>query len=448
LNDSGGNTNTKINFSSAAFKKYLTNTSWLFLEKVLRMLISFVVTIYVVRYLGPEQFGTFSYAMSFAFLFSTIAILGLDNIIIRELVKNPEKRDELLGTGFWLRVFGAVVSVIAIIITLLIIREEFFLSILILIAASAHFFQSFQVIDYYFRAKVQAKYSVYAQFSAMLISSLIKIILILIQAPLIFFMLAFSIEFVLAAFGLLVSYKLNKLSLINWSYSKKLGKELLKDSWPLILSGIMVSVYMKIDQVMLKYMMDEKSVGYYAAAVRLSEAWYFIPVTICNSLFPAIINAKKTNEVIYQNRMQKLYDLLALFAFAIAVPVTFLSTQVTSILFGNEYLPSAPVLTIYIWAGVAVFLGVASSQYLVNENLTKLSFIRTAVGMLFNVILNLIFIPLYGIVGSAVATLISYSISVFFIGIFPSTRNQLKLLLKSVLLYQLFGNLIKVFKSK
>ena len=354
----------------------------------------------------------------------------------------------LLGTGFWLRAFGAFISVIAIIITLLIIREEFLLSILILIAASAHFFQSFQVIDYYFRAKVQAKYSVYAQFSAMLLASIIKVILILVQAPLIYFMIAFSVEFVLAAFGFLLTYNLSKLSPFNWQFSKIVGKELLKDSWPLILSGIMVSVYMKIDQVILKYMMDEKSVGYYAAAVRLSEAWYFIPVAICNSLFPAIVNAKKVNEVFYQNRMQKLYDLLAFIAIAIAVPVTFFSTQVTSILFGNEYLPSAPVLTIYIWAGIAVFLGVASGQYLINENFTKLSFIRTTVGMLLNVILNLILIPLYGIVGSAIATLVSYTISVFFIGVFSSTRTQLKLLLKAVIFYQLFGNIIKVFKGK
>lgn len=391
------NIKTKIDFTSESFKKYFANTSWLFFEKVLRMLISFVVTIYVVRYLGPEDFGILSYAMSFSYLFSAFAILGLENIIIRELVNHPEKRNEFLGTGFWLRTFGAAISIIAILITLLIIKENLSVSVLIFIAAVSHFFQSFQIIDYFFRAKVQAKYSVYAQFSAMLLSSVLKIILIIIEAPLIWFMITFSAEFLFASFGFLLAYRINKFSVFDWQFSQKVAGSLLKDSWPLILSSIMVSIYMKIDQVMLKYMMDEKSVGYYAAAVRLSEAWYFIPVTICNSLFPAIVNAKKVSEIIYHNRMQKLYDLLAFLAIAIAVPVTIFSTQIIGILFGNEYLPSSSVLTIYIWAGVSVFLGVASSQYLVNENFTKFSFFRTALGMISNVVLNFLLIPVYGI---------------------------------------------------
>ncbi len=411
------------------------------------MLISFVVTIFVVRYLGPENFGVISYAMSFAALFSAFAILGLESIIIRELVKHPEKRDELLGTGFWLRTFGAAISIAVIIITLLIIKEEFFLSVFILIAAASHFFQSFQIIDYFFRSKVQAKYSVYAQFGAMFLSSVFKIILILVNAPLIYFVIAFSLEFVLAAAGFVISYKLNSLSMFNWHFSKMLGKELIRDSWPLILSGIMVSLYMRIDQVMLKYMMDEKSVGYYAAAVRLSEAWYFIPVAICNSLFPAIVNAKNVGEVFYQNRMQKLYDLLAFIAILIALPVTFLSNQIITILYGNEFISSAPVLTIYIWAGVAVFLGVASSQYLINENLTKFSFIRTALGTVSNVILNLVLIPVYGITGSAIATLISYSIATFSIGISRQTYHHFWMMFKSITLYNFATILLKRYRN-
>ena len=407
------------------------------------MLISFVVSIFVVRYLGPEDFGIISYAMSFAALFSAFAILGLESIIIRELVKYPEKRDELLGTGFWLRTIGAFISIVVIIVTLLLIKEEFFLSLLILIAAASHFFQSFQIIDYFFRAKVQAKYSVYAQFSAMILSSVFKIVLILVSAPLIYFVIAFSVEFVLAAAGFVIAYKANKLSIFYWKFSKELSKELLKDSWPLILSGIMISLYMRIDQVMLKYLMDEKSVGYYAAAVRLSEAWYFIPVAICNSLFPAIVNAKKVSNVFYQNRMQKLYDLLALIAIMIALPVTFLSNQIITILYGNEFISSAPVLTIYIWAGVAVFLGVASNQYLVNENLTKFSFLRTALGTVSNVILNYIFIPLYGITGSAIATLISYSIATFSIGISRHTYTHFWMMIKSLFLFTYLKLLIK-----
>ncbi len=152
----------------------------------------------------------------------------------------------------------------------------------------------------------------------------------------------------------------------------------------------------------------------------LCEAWYFIPVTLCNSIFPAIVNAKNVSIEFYNNRMQKLYDLLTWLAIGIAVPVTIFSDQIIQLLFGSEFSSAAPVLTIYIWAGVAVFLGVASSQFLINENLTKLSFIRNFIGMILNVVLNLILIPKYGIIGSAVATLVSYSVVIF---VLHFTRN-------------------------
>jgi len=191
-------------------------------------------------------------------------------------------------------------------------------------------------------------------------------------------------------------------------------------------------IYMRIDQVMIKNMMSDEAVGYYSAAVRLCEAWYFIPVTLCNAIFPAIVNAKNVSEQFYNNRMQKLYDLLTWLAIGIAIPVTIFSALIIQLLFGADFAEASPVLTVYIWAGVAVFLGVASSQYLINENFTKLSFFRTSVGMVLNVVLNFIFIPMYGIIGSAIATLISYTISTFSIITTKEGRFQTRMMLKSL----------------
>jgi O-antigen/teichoic acid export membrane protein len=191
-------------------------------------------------------------------------------------------------------------------------------------------------------------------------------------------------------------------------------------------------------------MLDVKEVGYYAAAVRLSESWYFIPVAISNALFPAIVNAKNISRELYLTRLQKLYDVLAWIAIGISIPVSFFSSDIINLLYGSKYLSSAPILTIYIWAGAAVFLGVASSQYLVAENLTKISFMRTSLGMITNVILNIILIPLYGIIGSAVATLISYSIAVFSIALFKQSRKQFFMMTKALL----FLDLLKYLRKK
>jgi O-antigen/teichoic acid export membrane protein len=442
------NINTKLDFSSGAFKKYFANTSWLFFERVLRILITFIVTVFVVRYLGPKDFGLLSYVLSFFMLFSVIGILGLESITVRELVKFPDKRDELVGTVFFLRLLGAFTLIALIIFTLLIIKEDLSVSILILFAASSSIFHAFSAIEYYFRARVQAKYNAYALFLSVILAALLKIIFILIKAPLIYFVLAFTAEFFFLAIGLIWVYKFNCLKLIRWKFSKALSTSLLKDSWPLMLTGIVVVIYMKIDQIMIKHMINEEAVGLYAVAVRLCEAWYFIPVTICNSLFPAIVNAKNVSLIIYNNRLQKLYDILAWISIAIAIPITIFSADIIRLLFGTDFLQAAPVLTVYIWAGVAVFLGVASSQYLITENFTKLAFSRSFIGMVVNVLLNLALIPKYGIIGAAYATLVSYSLATFSILFFRKTTNQFILMLKSVLLITFFQYGITLWRSR
>jgi len=446
--DNNDNIETKINFKSETFKRYFKNTSWLFAEKIIRILISFLITVLVIRYLGPEQFGLLSYAISFYGLFTAISVLGLENISIRELVKYPEKRDNILGSVFLLRLVGGIVTLILIALTLFISGESTDISILILIISTSAIFQSFSVIDYYFRAEVKAKYSVYVMTGSVLFTSSLKILLIILEAPLIYFAIVFSVEFFVAATGFLLAYKRNKLKMIKWKFHKKTAVNLLKDSWPLILSGLVVSVYMKIDQVMIRTMLDSKELGYYAAAVRLSEAWYFIPVALTNAIFPAVINAKKASNEFYINRIQKLYDILAWMAISIAVPVSIFSKDIINVIFGAEFQSAAPVLTIYIWAGVAVFLGVASSQYLITENYTKLSFSRNFVGMIFNVALNFILIPKYGIVGAAVATLISYSLATFSIILFPKTRKQFFMMMKSMLFVNLINQVFKILSKR
>lgn len=447
MNDPKGNIKTKIDFSSDSFKKYFANTSWLFSERFLRMGISFVVSIFVVRYLGPKDFGLFSYALSFFWLFASLSTLGLESITTREIVKHPDKKDVINGTVFYLRIAGSICAIVLIGLTLILTGEDTFTAILIMILSGSFLFQSFSVIEYYFRGLVQAKYNAYALSASVILASVFKIILILLKAPLIYFVISVVFEYAVLAIGLAGVYQFNKLSIFSWKYSKTIATSLLKDSWPLALSGIVVMIYMRIDQIMIKNMMSIEAVGYYSVAVRLSEAWYFIPVTLCNSIFPAIVNAKNVSLEFYNNRMQKLYDLLTWLAIGIAVPVTIFSDQIIQLLFGSEFAQASPVLTIYIWAGVAVSLGVASSQYLINENLTKLSLIKNSLGMFLNVIFNLILIPSYGILGAAIATLISYTLSVFLIGLFPNVAHQFILMVKAVTLINLF-NYVKDYLKK
>lgn len=440
--------NTKINFGSDSFKKYLKNTSWLFTEKIIRLTITFAVGILVIRYLAPEEFGLLTYAMSYVGIFASISSLGIDSILTRELIKEPEQRDRLLGTAFALKLIGALLATVLLIVILPLTSSNSFTNIMIFVIASATFFQAFNVIDFYFQSKVKAKYSVIAQSSSFLLSSIIKVLLILLKAPLIYFAIVILIEAILLAAGYLIVYKSQELSMTKWISDKQLAFKILNDSWPLILSGVVIAIYMRISQVLIKEMMNDTQVGYYGAAVRLCEAWYFVPLAITASLFPAIVNAKGVSERLYLSRLQKLYDLMAWIAIIIAIPVSIFSQTIIKVLLGTEYLPSAPVLSIYIWAGVATFLGVSSSQYLITENLTKISFYRTLLGMILNVILNIILIPKFGIIGSAYATLISFSAATFSIGMTKRTFLQLIMMIKAIFFVNLFKFVFQRWKSQ
>lgn len=436
--------NTKINFRSDSFKKYFRNTGWLFIEKIIRVILGAFVVISITNYLGPADFGLYSYALSFAGIFTIIATLGIDSILYRELIHNPENKDTLLGTGIGLKFIGTVISIILLSIAIIFTNQDKFTNLLIFIIALSPIFQSFSVVDNFFQSKVLSKYSVIALSTSFILSSAIKLLLIIIKASLLSFVIFTTAEYAFLAVAYLIIYKRRKLNISAWKFEKKLAIDILKDSWPLILSGIVITVYMKIDQVMIKQMLGDSEVGYYASAVRLCEAWYFLPIIITTSLFPAIVNAKKTNEKLYLSRMQKLYDILAWASIGIALVTTFFSKDIIAILYRPEFNPAAPVLTIYIWAGVAVFLGVASSQFLITENFTKIAFYRTFIGMVINVFLNLILIPKYGIVGSAFATLISYTVATFSIFSDKRTRKQSLMMIKAII----FVDLLKIFNTK
>jgi O-antigen/teichoic acid export membrane protein len=180
-------------------------------------------------------------------------------------------------------------------------------------------------------------------------------------------------------------------------------------------------------------------VGNYAVAVRLSEAWYFIPMAITSSLFPAIINARNYSKELYHARLQKLYGLLTWMSISIALPITFLAEEIIQLLFGGEFLLAAGVFKIYIWSGVFVFLGVASSKHLLLEDLNKISFVRTFLGCLVNIVLNLILIPKVGINGAAWATFISYAVANFSLIVDTRARQIFYMMLHSFMPVKLFN---------
>ncbi len=380
-------------------------------DKVLRLFVGLFVGVYVARYLGPDKFGILSFALSFVALFGAFAKLGLDGIVVRNAVQDPGSREELLGTAFGLRVIGGLVLLGVVFGAIQFTESDPLTQLIVMIIAAGHVLQAFQVIEFYFQSQVMARLASIAGMTGLIASASFRLALIWSGASLIWFALAVVIEHGLKGVVLCALYIKQRIPLWRWKFRLRQAKLLLKDSWPLILSGLVVMVYMRIDQVMIKMMLDNKAVGNYAAAVRLSEAWYFVPMAITQSLFPAILSAKKHSEKLYYDRLQRLYDLMVWLAIAVALPTTFLSGWVVNLLYGQEYSQAGGVLALHVWAGVFVFLGVASGKWLLSENMQIFAFFRTGLGAILNVVLNVFLIPIWGIYGAAVATLVSQMVA-------------------------------------
>ncbi|MCT7520525.1 flippase [Aliarcobacter cryaerophilus] len=418
--------------------KYFKNTSWLFVEKILRMVVGLFVGIWVARYLGPEQFGLFSYAQSFVALFSIIATLGLNSIVVRELVRKEIEKNILIGTSFIMMFFASLFVIGLLFIATFFTSNDTYTNILIFILASATIFQSFNVIDFYFQSKVLSKYVVYANISMLFLSSILKIVLILINASLISFVWVVLFDSIVLALGFIYFYKKNHQEFKNWKFDKKIALFLLKDSYPLIIAGVINSIYMKVDQVMIKEILDNTQVGYYAAAVKLSEVWFSVGVIICNSLFPAIINAKNISEEFYYQRIYKLFLFLVVLGYSLSVIVYFLSDYIIIFLYGKEFIEASSVLNIHIFSAIFVYLGVSSGRWLIVENKAKLDLYRNILAMLINIILNIVCIRKFGIIGAAYASLIAYIVSFYLFDIFrKDTRNIFILKTKSLVLWRI-----------
>jgi PST family polysaccharide transporter len=393
-------------------QRILANTSWLFADRIVRMGVGLLVGVWIARYLGPDQFGLFNYATAFVLLFGVFATLGLDKVVIRDLVHDPSGKRETLGTAFVLKVLGSGLALALAVGAIGVLRPgDTLIHWIVAIAAGGSIFQSFDVIDFWLQSQVESKYTVWARFAAFLLVVVIRVALILLQAPLIAFVFALLAETAFGAVGLMIAYRARGEDIRLWRASVACAKRMLGISWPLILSGMAITVYVRIDVVMLGQLVSDRAVGVYAAATRFSELWYFIPIAITSSVFPAIVEAKSIGEAEYQARLQKLFNLMAGLALAIAVPMTFLSDLVIRLFYKEAYDGAGPILAIHIWSALFVFLGVAQSPWDLTEGLTKLTMRRTLAGAVVNVALNLVLIPLYAGLGAAIATVVSYAVS-------------------------------------
>jgi polysaccharide transporter, PST family len=425
--------NVLLDHLPPGLRRILGNTGWLLADRVVRMALGLVVGVWIARYLGPSQFGELSFALSFVALFGTLTTLGLDGVVVRNIIGASDEALQILGTAFALRLCGSVLATILAIACIRLLQpNEVTAFWLVGLLSIGFLFQAFDTIDSYFQSQVQSRLTVWAKSSAFMTVAGIRLLLIHARAPLWAFAVAQVTELALGALAMTIAYRSAGGRLSAWQVQKWRAVQLLKQCWPVMLSGMAIMIYMRIDMVMLKVMQGAHAVGIYATATRISEIWYFVPMAIVSSVSPAIIR-EKANPRVYYGRIAKLFSLMALTGCIAGAAIALGAKSIIHVLYSDAFSAAAPVLAVHVWASIFVFLGVAQDPWNVCENLLKLGFYRTLAGAVINILLNVILIPRYSVMGAAIATVVSYAIAGVFANAFDvRTRPILILQLQSL----------------
>lgn len=417
----------------------IANTGWLMVDKLNRIFIGLFVGAWVARYLGPEQFGELAYALALTAFFQALANLGLDGIVVRDIAREPKRSPEILGTTLRLRILSGFVSWLSAVMTVTLLRPGDSRSIiLVALIACGIVFQAADTVDLWFQSKSQSRRTVLAKIATTFIANAIRVILILYQAPIEAFAAIQLLELVLGAIALMVAYR--KLpSCDKWTGSLQTSKVLAHEAWPLLLGGISVVIYMRINQIMLREMVGEHELGVFSAVLPFSEAWNVIPMAICTSIAPVIARKRLENDAAYYESLQILFNMLAWFSLIIALVIIVLSSFIVNVFLGPKYSESIPVLMILILASMPIFLGVAQGIWIINEHKSRLALIKAALGAMSSILFNILLIPIYGAKGAAAATVISQFVSAVFSN-FILAPNIFKMQLQSYRISFKYGN--------
>jgi O-antigen/teichoic acid export membrane protein len=410
------------------------NTFWLSMNSIINMAISVVVVAITARYFGPEAFGRFNYALSVVLLFTAISTLGLETLTVRSLVSGEHRHADVLGTSLALRLVGGIILTgISVATATALEPGDPGLRLLTLLLSMMMVFKSFDVIDYWFQSRLMAKTSSIIRIASYSMSACLKLLLVAEHGNIYQYSGIYAIDALIVAFGFIVAYSRQNKGRSRWRFDKGYAKYILSRSWYVMLSGLMGTLYMRVDQVMLGYMVGDKSVlGVYASAVTMSGLWYFVPLAAISSANPRIMREKVVDSVAYETHVQDLYTAVAWMGIAFSLTIAAFADLIVVTLYGSAFREAAGMLRISVFAGVFALLGSAGATWLISEGLQRYSLVNTGGGALINVVMNLYLIPSMGAYGAAFSTLVAQAAAVLMIPtLFKKTRVSTMMMLRA-----------------
>lgn len=411
--------------------KFMRNTGWLLFEQIFRMILALLVTSQMARYLGAHNYGLLNYGVAYIAIFMTLSKLGIDSIIVHEIIKNRKNTGEIVGTTIVLRSISSLISILMIYVLVVFLNpNEKMLHVITIIQSLSLIFVAFDVVGFWFQSNLQSKYAVISKSIAFTLVSIWRIILIYFEAPVEYFAFATVLEAItISAFMVVFYIKFNGQKL---SFSFQVAKKLLIRSSSFIISGLLVSIYTQMDKIMLGKIADESTVGIYSAAMTIASLWIFVPNALIESARPVIMSTKESNEKLYLLRYKQLLCSIIWLSIFASLFISLLSKPLVLIIFGDQFTESIFVLAVLIWSRIFALIGVTRSIWLISENQVKYQIYFVGVGAFLNVILNFVLIPKYGAMGAAIATIfaevLSSTVALLF---FKKTRPLFKLIIEA-----------------
>lgn len=413
-------------------KKIIDNASWIIGCKLVKAVLTLLVTILTARYLGASNYGLINYAASLVTFMTPVMKLGLDAILVHELINDADHQGEILGTSIVLNTLSALLCIIGVVTFSMVTNAgETETHIVCFLYSLLLFFQAVEMVQYWFQAKLLSKYTA----SSMLISygsiTVFQICLLMRKANIYWFSVSHSLEYMILA-GMLISIFKKKTNL-QLRFSLNAAHRMLHKSKYYILSGLMVTIFSQTDKVMIKMMMDNASVGYYSAAATCASMTSFVFVAIIDSMRPVIFKSKQENETQFKNNISYLYTIIFYFSLLQCLVITAFSSVIIGVMYGSEYNTSSNVLRVIVWFTTFSYIGTIRDIWILSEGKQSFLWKINFLGAFANVILNYWMIPRMGIMGAALASLITQIFTNIVVGeLISAVRPNNRLLYRGI----------------
>lgn len=432
--------------------RFSENVFWILANRFFRVLIGVLTFSIIARYLGVDRFGELNYVISLAAIFGAIATLGLEGIVIRELVENRSDAGKILTTAFCMRCAGGALAMLLSVASALLLEDGKQTAFLVLIVSLSFFPNAFDVIELWYQKSIQAKILAKNRAITSILSSALKISLVCVNAPIEAFALMQLVESIICAIGLSFIYYTDGKQLFHAKPSFAIAKRLLFQSWPLMVSGVVLALFFRCEQLVIKSTLGDNGLGLYYASVRIMELWGFLPFAVLSTIYPMVIRMKTNEPEAYENFCQLLYDILTWLGVSVALLATIAAPIVVPFIYGPSYVATIPVLIIHAWTAPVTFSASVRAQIMLVESANIFHLVIAIIGILITIPLAFLLTRQFGVSGAALTLFASFYCTGFlssflFRRLRASGYQQLKAIFAPFRLPMIYRQILVICKS-